>query len=118
MAFDPDPNNVIPAAISGAINALKAAYSEKSVQRFVFTSSSAAAVISAPNKVGTIVTEQTWNETMVQQAWADPPYTRERAGAVYSASKTEAERAVWKYHNEHQEERPDLVVNTGELVYY
>ena len=83
------------------------------MKRFVFTSSSAAAVSSTIGAPGIKVTEETWNEDAVKEAWAEPPYTPERAAPVYSASKTQAEQEVWKYHTEHQNERPDLVVNTG-----
>ncbi|WAO97170.1 Epimerase domain-containing protein [Fusarium falciforme] len=112
LSFDFNPHNVIPDVIAGAINALKAAHAESSVKRFVFTSSSAAAVSSTIGAPGIKVTEETWNEDAVKEAWAEPPYTPERAAPVYSASKTQAEQEVWKYHTEHQNERPDLVVNT------
>ncbi|KAM0354946.1 hypothetical protein ACHAPU_000787 [Fusarium lateritium] len=112
MSMDPDPNNVIPAVIAGAVSALKAAYAESSVKRFVFTSSSAAAVVSIPGAPGVTVTEETWSDAAVKAAWADPPYDRSRSGAVYAASKHQSERAIWDYHKEHRSERPDLVVNT------
>jgi hypothetical protein len=105
---------VIPQAIAFAENALKSAYKENSVKRFVLTSSSSAAVLSIPGAPGVEVLEDTWNEFAVKAAWAEPPYTPERGGVVYAASKTEAEKAVWKYHKENRDKRPDLVVNTGE----
>ncbi|KAJ4328690.1 hypothetical protein N0V84_000881 [Fusarium piperis] len=112
MSLDPNPNNVIPGVIAGAVNALKAAYAEPSVKRFVYTSSSSATVIADPSQPGINVTEETWNENAIKQAWADPPYTMERADATYGASKAQAEQEVWKYYKEHRDERPDLVVNT------
>ncbi|KAF4456172.1 hypothetical protein F53441_1656 [Fusarium austroafricanum] len=112
MSLDPDPNKVIPGAISFTVAALKAAYAEPSVKRFVFTSSSAAAVVSIPGRPGVTVTEKDWAEGAVKKAWADPPYNLDRAGAVYAASKVQSEQAVWKYHNEHRSEKPELVVNT------
>ncbi|KAM6536195.1 hypothetical protein FALCPG4_002209 [Fusarium falciforme] len=111
-SFAPDPNDVIPQAIAFAENALKSAYKETSVKRFVLTSSSSAAVLSVPGAPGVEVLEDTWNEFAVKAAWAEPPYTPERGGVVYAASKTEAEKAVWKYHEENRDKRPDLVVNT------
>lgn len=105
---------MIPQAIAFAENALKSAYKENSVKRFVLTSSSSAAVLSIPGAPGVEVLEDTWNEFAVKAAWAEPPYTPERGGVVYAASKTEAEKAVWKYHKENRDKRPDLVVNTGE----
>ncbi|KAF4944703.1 hypothetical protein FSARC_14604 [Fusarium sarcochroum] len=112
MLVDPDPNNVIPKVIDGAVNALKASYSEQSVKRFVFTSSSAAVVSPWDDQEPLVVTEDSWNEDLVKQAWADPPFTAERVPSVYGASKVQSEQAIWKYHKEHRSERPDLVVNT------
>ncbi|EEU37671.1 uncharacterized protein NECHADRAFT_53386 [Fusarium vanettenii 77-13-4] len=112
MSLDPNPNNVIPGVIAGAINALKAAYAEPSVKRFVYTSSSSATVIAEPSQTGINVTEETWNEDSIKKAWADPPYTMERAADTYGASKAQAEQEVWKYYKEHRDERPDIVVNT------
>ncbi|ORY63202.1 uncharacterized protein BCR38DRAFT_516239 [Pseudomassariella vexata] len=87
MSLDHDPNKVIPGAIAFGLNALKAIYAEPSVKRF-----------------------ETWNEDAVQKAWADPPYTPERSHAVYSASKTLTEQAIWKYHKQHFNERPELLL--------
>ncbi|KAH7133769.1 hypothetical protein EDB81DRAFT_658571 [Dactylonectria macrodidyma] len=112
VIFDPNPHNVVPATISGAVNALKAAYAEPSVRRFVLTSSATAALFPSPDQPGEIVTEESWNENAVKQAWAEPPYTPERSLAVYAASKTQAEQEVWKFHRENQHKRPDLAVNT------
>lgn len=113
-----DPNHVIPGAIAGAINAIKAAYSELGVKRFVLTSSSAAAIVSRPGIPGKIVTTNTWNEQSVQEAWAPPPYKPIRQGWNYAASKTLSEQAVWKYHNLNRLRRPDLVVNTSEATMF
>lgn len=113
MTLDHNPNNVIPGAVAFALNALKAAYATNTAQRFVYCSSSTAAVLSSVDQPGIVVTERTWNEASVQDAWAPPPYELERSHAVYSASKTLAEQAVWNYHKLHSRTRPDLVVNTG-----
>ncbi|UPK96710.1 hypothetical protein LCI18_007645 [Fusarium solani-melongenae] len=68
--FDPDPNKVIPTVIAGAVNALKAAFAEPSVKRFVYTSSSTAALLPKPNVPGIVVTEGTWNDEAVKLAWS------------------------------------------------
>ncbi|KAI0460037.1 hypothetical protein F5B21DRAFT_455030 [Xylaria acuta] len=112
MTLDYDPTNVIPGAVAYALNALKATYEEPNAKRFIFCSSSTAAVLSSTDKPGIVVNKKTWNEDAVKEAWVDPPYTPERAHAVYSASKVLAEQAIWKYHDEHLDQRPDLVVNT------
>jgi nucleoside-diphosphate-sugar epimerase len=115
MSFDPDPNKVIPPAVEFAVNALEAAYKEPSVKRFVFTSSSAAAVISSPDIPAANITEDTWSDFIVDAAWADPPYTPERGFVTYAASKNQAEKAVWKFHKENRHKRPDLTVNTSKI---
>lgn len=115
MSFDPDPNKVIPFAVDFAVNALQAAYKEPSVKRFIFTSSSTAAVVSSPDTPAANITEDSWTDYVVDAAWADPPYTQERAMVTYAASKNQAEKAVWKYHKENRHERPDLTVNTGNI---
>ncbi|KEF54733.1 uncharacterized protein A1O9_09175 [Exophiala aquamarina CBS 119918] len=110
MLFDNEASLIIPVTIAGALNAIKAAYKEPSVNRFVLTSSSAAAVGILYNDI--TVVEDSWNERAVQRAWADPPYEEARPLLVYEASKTQAEQAVWEFHKENHRNRPDLVVNT------
>lgn len=114
MTLDHNPHKVIPNAVAFAVNALQAAYATPSAKRFVFCSSSTAAVLSVVDRPGIRVDAGTWNEDAVKEAWADPPYTPDRAHAVYSASKTLAEQAVWRYYEEHVAARPDFVVNTGQ----
>ncbi|KAL2673956.1 hypothetical protein Neosp_012402 [[Neocosmospora] mangrovei] len=114
VSLDPDPNNTIPLVISGSLNALKAAYDQPSVKRFVSTSSSASAYnpLDEPGEV----TQDTWNEIAIREAWKDPPYEPERGMAVYAAGKAQAEKEIWRFHNEHRHERSDLVVNTKYYV--
>jgi nucleoside-diphosphate-sugar epimerase len=113
VSLDPDPNKTIPLVISGSLNALKAAYDEPSVKRFIYTSSSAS-VYNPLDEPGKIVTQDTWNEEAIRQAWKEPPYEAERGIMVYAAGKTQAEKEIWRFHKEHRHERADLVVNTGE----
>lgn len=111
MTMDSDPNKVIPGSIAGALNAMKAAYAEPSVKRFVYTSSSAAAYThDQPPKT---ITKDTWNEEAVKKAWAPQDPGSWGLQAVYPASKTQSEQEVWKYHKENKDKRPDIVVNTG-----
>ncbi|KAK7931191.1 hypothetical protein PG985_001903 [Apiospora marii] len=115
MSLDPDPHKVVPGAVALVLNAARAAYAEPATKRFVFCSSSTAAVLFTTAAVppeGIVVTEATWNEAAVREAWAEPPYTPDRFQAVYAASKVQAEQAVWRFAEEHASERPDLVVNT------
>ncbi|WAO95668.1 Epimerase domain-containing protein [Fusarium falciforme] len=111
VSLDPDPNNTIPLVISGSLNALKAAYDEPSVKRFICTSSSAS-VYNPLDEPGNIVTQDTWNEEAIREAWKEPPYQPERGMMVYAAGKTQAEKEIWRFHKEHRHERADLVVNT------
>ncbi|KAB2580941.1 Aldehyde reductase 2 [Lasiodiplodia theobromae] len=108
MGDSPDPNVVIPTVITGALNALRSAAKEPGVKRFVLTSSSTAAYSPKPG-VAFDITEKSWNEDAVAEAWADPPYDESRGLAVYAASKTQSEQAVWKWV---EEEKPNFVVNT------
>jgi len=115
MSFVNEADQVIPITVAGALNALKAAYAEPSVKRFVLTSSSSAAV--GVLDKGITVREDTWNEKAIKQAWSGPPYEQLRPMINYEASKTQAEQAVWKFHQENRSKRPDLVVNAGALQY-
>ena len=108
VTFDPDPNKVIPAVVNGAVNAATSAAKQKSVKRFVYTSSLNA--ISAPkaNFEFTISTNN-WNDEDVKAAWKPPPYEAQRALSTYSASKTQAEQDMWKLV---KEQKPGFVLNT------
>ncbi|OCK81425.1 NAD(P)-binding protein [Lepidopterella palustris CBS 459.81] len=107
MSFSPNPHDVVLATVAGAAGILASAAKEKSVKRFVYTSSSTAATIPKPNQRFKI-TKDTWNDEALVEAWKPPPYGDDRAFAVYAASKTEAERAVWKFV---EEEKPSFTVN-------
>jgi hypothetical protein len=100
LSFSKNPNNVIPDVIAGVTHTLQAANNEPSVKRFVFTSSSTAAVNPVPNKKFDI-DESSWNQFAIDRAWAPPPYTEpDRAWCVYGASKAQGEQAVWKFVKE------------------
>ncbi|KAE8136478.1 hypothetical protein BDV38DRAFT_249596 [Aspergillus pseudotamarii] len=104
-----DPNIAAPMVVNGTVNVLASAAAEPSVRRAVNTSSSAAAASPQPNKVFTM-DEETWNEAAVKAAWAPPPYEgSQRCLDIYSASKTQAEQAAWKFM---EEKKPHFVLNT------
>ncbi|WQF84480.1 Putative NAD-dependent epimerase/dehydratase, NAD(P)-binding domain superfamily [Colletotrichum destructivum] len=113
--FDPDPEKVIPIAVESAAIAIKAAYREPSVKRFVLTSSSSTTLPADPqtflNMNGAVITEDSWSPDAKELAWTPGPWGPEHGGPVYIASKVEQEQTVWKYHKENQAKRPDLVVN-------
>ena len=106
-SFGSDPNVVIKSTVDGLIDLLKVAKAEPSVKRFVLTSSTAGAEqLNATEKY--LLNDKSWNEAVVELAWAPPPYTPERGPAVYAASKIEGERAAWKFV---EEEKPNFVFN-------
>ncbi|CAF9941169.1 MAG: hypothetical protein HETSPECPRED_002881 [Heterodermia speciosa] len=107
VTFDHDPNKVIPQVIAGAVNAIEAAAKTPSVKRFVYTSSSTAITAPRPNEKYDLKVED-WNTADVEAAWKPPPYEPTRNWAVYGASKTQAEQAIWKFA---KEKKPDFVVN-------
>lgn len=115
MIFHNDPEKVVPITVRGALNAVKAAYAQPSVKRFVLTSSASAALGLLDD--GITVTEDTWNEKAVEKAWSGPPYDLYRPVLVYEASNVQSEQAVWKYHEENLDSRQDLVVNTSESFF-
>ncbi|KAF2160923.1 hypothetical protein M409DRAFT_28531 [Zasmidium cellare ATCC 36951] len=96
LSFNPDPNVTVTATVEGLRNALTAASSVPSVQRFVYTSSSIAAVKPTPNKQFQ-VDSNSWNEEDLKLAWAPPPYEPSRAFSVYGASKVASERLAWDF---------------------
>lgn len=68
----------------------------------MYTSSGITTGFPVPNTPFTI-TPSSWNDLISQIAWAPGPYGEERKWAVYGASKTEAEKAAWKFV---EEEKP------------
>ncbi|KAF7192056.1 NAD-dependent epimerase/dehydratase terH [Pseudocercospora fuligena] len=94
--FGTDPNEVVKPTVDGVLSILKSAHKEPSVKRFVLTSSSTAVLLPKLNQKIS-VTADDWNQEAIELAWAPPPYEQSRAFAVYSASKTEGEKAMWKF---------------------
>ncbi|SPO04382.1 related to dihydroflavonol-4-reductase [Cephalotrichum gorgonifer] len=108
VSFSPDPNAVIVPTVAGMMTLLQSASMESSIKGFVYTSSGiAAADFDLPLSVDT----STWNEAHIKEAWSvtSPPFPDGHGGAVYGASKTEAEKALWKYV---KEENPHFRVNS------
>ncbi|KAI0167769.1 hypothetical protein BJ166DRAFT_577348 [Pestalotiopsis sp. NC0098] len=106
-----DTDLVIKTAVSGALNALKAANEEPSVKRFVLTSSSVAATFPSTDQPGVILGPESWNEEAVDLAANGPSNPVQQSWAAYAASKTLAEKAVWEFSRTNVC-RSDLVVNT------
>lgn len=109
VSFGDDPNVVVPIAVNGTQAMLKAAANESSVTRFVLTSSSTAVLCNVPN-VELDLTQDTWNDEAVEKAYKGEWIGSNFPGlVVYAASKTEGEKAFWKFV---KEEKPKFVTNT------
>ena len=108
LTFDADPNKVIPRAVSGTISILEAALKEPSIKSFVYTSSVVAQSFCSPDD-NTRIGHDTWNEKALELAWTPPSYDPERAFITYIASKTAAEKALWKFV---EDRNPPFNVNT------
>lgn len=101
VSIEPDPNRIVPQTVAGAVSVLQAALREPSVKQFVYTSSIAAATAPTADN-HTRVGRDTWNDAALEMAWAPPPYEPSRGMMVYWASKTAAEKAVWKFAAENE----------------
>jgi nucleoside-diphosphate-sugar epimerase len=108
VSFDPNPHRVVPPVVASVTSLLDAAKKEPSVKEFVFTSSVVAVTMPTPDNKAHVGSD-TYNDLAVQLAWAPPPYDPSRGFAVYMASKTEAEKALWKWC---QEKSPHFTVNS------
>ena len=127
MSFSPESHVAIPWIQKTTVNILEAAASQKSVKRFVLTSSSWAVIIPTPNEEGVRVDESklalvlglsiwsdlwinpdTWNEASIKAAWDESTPAEEKPYHVYSAAKAAQEREAWKWVKEH---RPGFQLN-------
>ncbi|EED22611.1 hydroxysteroid dehydrogenase, putative [Talaromyces stipitatus ATCC 10500] len=108
VSMSPDPNEVIPRVI-GYTEALLKAAAKASVTRFVLTSSSTAVLSSQPGVEGIVVTENTWNDAAVKAAWDENTPAESKPLIVYSASKTEGERAAWRWIKQN---KPNFTLNS------
>ena len=94
--FSRNPNDMIPQTVAGVTNTMSAAADAPSVARFVYTSTVVAAVAPTPD-VEFRIHDGMWNDAAVEAAWTEPFDVPGKEWAVYAASKTEAERAVWAF---------------------
>ncbi|KAJ5578223.1 uncharacterized protein N7459_007187 [Penicillium hispanicum] len=106
--------NIIDSVIDMNRNLLITAAQEPTVKRFVYTSSSEAAVYSSflehDEMNSTLITANTWNEKAVERVRGGMlPPTPKGGFDVYAASKTLGEQATWQWVRECQ---PGFVVNT------
>lgn len=105
-----DPKIVIPTAVNGALNALKASAKTPGIKRVVYTSSSIAATFPKPN-VQFEINDKSWNEEGITKGWNHPKDEPEilKGLYLYAALKTETEKACWKWV---EENKPGFVFNS------
>ncbi|KAL6410260.1 aldehyde reductase ii [Ilyonectria robusta] len=107
--LDPNPDNVVPVNVSATLNIAKSAAKSLSVTRFAYTSSSGAAAIPKPGEEY-VVNKDTYNEEAVAISYSGQgPKGMAGGYLAYSAAKTKAEQALWKWY---KEEKPSFVLNS------
>ncbi|KAL3470491.1 NAD(P)-binding protein [Aspergillus californicus] len=102
LSFRSNPSDVIPWMREATIHLLEAAERQKTVKRFVITSSAAAVIIPVAHTNGISVDETTWNERSVKAAWDDSTPATDRPYHIYAAAKIAQERAAWEFVKEKQ----------------
>lgn len=110
MTMSADAKKVIESVVAGVEAFLTAAAKVKSVKRFTLTSSSTAALLPRPN-VELSVDTSTWDDEAVEHAWkkqGESLGVHSYPFVVYAASKTEGEKAMWKFM---EREKPNFVAN-------
>ena len=98
----PDPNEVITPTVAGIRSIMNSAIQESSVKVIVFTSSALAASSLSQDIDNGTVDRESWNDTVLEAAWAPSPYGMSHAMANYPASKVAAEKEVWKFVKENK----------------
>ncbi|KAK3114644.1 hypothetical protein LTR53_006856 [Teratosphaeriaceae sp. CCFEE 6253] len=93
--YSPIWDEIVTPTVQGATNLLSAAHKEPGVKSLVYTSSSLATWLPAPD-TEIVITQDSWNDAAVQLARGP----ESSANAAYAASKVEAERAVWRFVEE------------------
>ncbi|KAF2263007.1 hypothetical protein CC78DRAFT_582055 [Lojkania enalia] len=95
VVFKTNPQNVIPLMIKSVVSMLEAAKKEPSVKSVIYTSSQAATTMDVTSKLH--ITADTWNEEC-RAKWTLPPsQDLKRMLMNYCSSKTDAEKASWKW---------------------
>ncbi|PVI03967.1 putative aldehyde reductase 2 [Periconia macrospinosa] len=92
----PDPNEVITPTVTGVRSIINSAKREPSVKEVVFTSTALTACSFDQKADNGTIGPNSWNDAVLEAAWAPPPYGLSHAMANYPASKVAAEKEVWK----------------------
>jgi len=107
------PDELIIPAVQGTVRMLESALNfGTSVKRIVITSSTAAILQTAPHPQ--VFTEKNWDEQAIEQA-QDPETAS--GWVIYRASKTLAEKAAWKFVEEHKDIGWDLTVLNPPFIF-
>ena len=104
----PDPNEVITPTVAGLRSIMDSAIRESSVKEVVFTGSALAASSLTQGIDNGTVGQNSWNDAVLEAAWAPPPYGLSHAMANYPASKVAAEKEIWRLVEENE---PHFTVN-------
>lgn len=108
--MNPDPNAVVPPNVDATLSIARSAASTPSLKRFVYTSSSGAAAMPTPN-VPYEVNADTYDEQAVAIAYSGKGPGGLAGGYIaYSAAKTKAEQALWKWYSE---PKPGFTLNSS-----
>ena len=107
LSFNPNPYEVVKPMEEGVRNILRSAQRAGSVKRFVFASSTSAAIMPGATKEVSVSVDD-WCQEALDEAWKPPPYTPERAFFTYAASKVAGEKALWDFVKENE---PGFIAN-------
>lgn len=115
MNLQADAQKMISETVAGTMGVVRAAAKTPSVKQFVYTSTTAT-LLGYETGTPFYVTQDTWNERDPVKAleWDNTAEhsqqeSMEQGVVVYAASKTEAERALWKFV---EESKPHFQVNS------
>jgi nucleoside-diphosphate-sugar epimerase len=95
LSFSDDRDTLLSQVLKAYNSILNAANSQKSIRRFVLTSSSIALAGSNPNGKPQHLTTDTWYDSVLEAAQKSP-----NGGNVYGASKVLSERTAWDFQKD------------------
>ncbi|KAF8978658.1 D-lactaldehyde dehydrogenase [Cyathus striatus] len=109
-----DPEDYIKPAVGGTLGILKSALQSPGIKRIVYTSTlgTVARQVTEP----TVLTEKDWNEGAVQ--FVEEQGAKSPGQMKYVASKVLAEKAAWKFYEEHKKDLPyDFLVFNAPYIF-
>ncbi|KAJ5425044.1 hypothetical protein N7465_000114 [Penicillium sp. CMV-2018d] len=109
VTFSSNPEEVVPWVLRATDNVLEAASRHRDIRRVVMTSSAVAVLFPEANKEGIVVREDSWNDEAIKQAYNPDAPEQMKGLFVYAASKTEGEKAAWRWM---EKNKPGFQFNT------